>query len=171
MKKNFYLARIDSKYCDYLRNYDDKIPYNNDNKKLRPFVGILFEVSRCKYFAPLSSPKPKHTKMKDTIDFIRIKEGILGAINLNNMFPVTDEVISKLDLDSEEFIKNFKKYNYLLKLQLHWLNRHSIQVTTQAKALYFDFTNNNLPENIKSRCCNFILLEEKCKEYNKEKAK
>ncbi len=31
------------------------------------------------------------------------------------------------------------------------------------------YNNGNLPQNIKARCCNFKLLEEKCIEYNKIK--
>ncbi|MCI8654857.1 MAG: hypothetical protein HFJ48_03155 [Clostridia bacterium] len=26
----------------------------------RPFIGILFQIDTCEYFAPLSRPKPKH---------------------------------------------------------------------------------------------------------------
>ena len=72
MKNDLKLVKIDTKYCDYLRLYDNKVPYNFENKALRPFVGVLFEVNSCKYFAPLSSPKPKHLKMKNTIDFLNL---------------------------------------------------------------------------------------------------
>ena len=71
MKENFKLVRIDDKYCDYLRKYDSKVMYNANRKSLRPFVGVLFEVNKYKYFAPLSSPKLKHVKMKNNIDFIK----------------------------------------------------------------------------------------------------
>ena len=167
MKKYFKLVRIDSRYCDYLRDFDSKVPYNKNNKKLRPFVGILFSVNSLLYFAPLSSPKPKHLNMHDTIDFLRLDDGRLGAINYNNMLPVKNENISEIDLNIKPE-KNWEKYNYLLKLQIYWLNRNYDLVTTRAKALYFDFCNNNLPEHILSRCCNFKLLEEKCNLYEKE---
>ena len=39
-----------------------------------------------KYFAPLSSYTPKHDKMKNGLDFIKI--GNYAVININNMFPV-----------------------------------------------------------------------------------
>ena len=38
------LVRLDSKYCDYLRQFDKKVPYNYDKKELRPFIGVLFEI-------------------------------------------------------------------------------------------------------------------------------
>lgn len=38
---------------------------------------------------------------------------------------------------------------------------------TKSKLLYNLYKNDNLPKNVKDRCCNCILLEEKCREYNK----
>ena len=32
MKKKLVLVKLDSNYCDYLRNFDDKVPYNYGNK-------------------------------------------------------------------------------------------------------------------------------------------
>ncbi len=60
---------------------------------------MLFNVNNCKYFAPLSSPKPKHKSMKNTLDFLKISDGDLGAINFNNMLPVTDDNIIRIDLE------------------------------------------------------------------------
>lgn len=57
---SFKLVKVDYKYCDYLRKFDNKIFYNAGKKELRPFLGILFTIDNCEYFAPLSSPKPKH---------------------------------------------------------------------------------------------------------------
>ena len=42
MKKKLVLVKLDSNYCDYLRNFDDKVPYNYGNKENRPFIGVLF---------------------------------------------------------------------------------------------------------------------------------
>lgn len=96
--KELKLVVIDSNYCDYLRKYDNKVPYNFEKKKNRPFVGVLFSVENFMYFAPLSSPKPKHLKMNNTVDFLRIDSGRLGAINFNNMIPVKSECIQLIDL-------------------------------------------------------------------------
>ena len=88
MKEELKLVRIGKEYCDYLREYDGKVPYNFNNKEIRPFVGVLFKVGNFKYFAPLSSPKPKHLKLKNKLDFLKLDDGNLGAINFNNMIPV-----------------------------------------------------------------------------------
>ena len=51
--QNLKLITIDYKYCDFLRQFDNKVVKNNDDKKDRPFVGILFKVNNLNYFAPL----------------------------------------------------------------------------------------------------------------------
>ena len=90
---NLKIVRIDSNYCDFLRKYDNRVIYNKNDKELRPFIGILFTIDDYEYFAPLSSPKPKHKKMKNTLDFFKIKDGELGAVNFNNMIPVKEKII------------------------------------------------------------------------------
>lgn len=165
--KDLVLVKIDSKYCDYLRKYDNKVPYNYDKKTQRPFVGVLFIVNDCKYFAPLSSPKPKHKSMKNTLDFLKISDGDLGAINFNNMLPVTDDNIIRIDLEKEYKNKSEEKYIKMLKEQIFWLNRNKEKMYKMSKILYNGYKNNTLNEIIKKRCCDFSLLEEKCKEYNK----
>lgn len=61
----------------------------------------MFQIDTCEYFAPLSSPKPKHKNMKNTIDFFKIKDGELGAVNFNNMIPVNENNYSLVDLNKE----------------------------------------------------------------------
>lgn len=34
----FSLFTIDTDYCDYLRKYDSKVPYNKEDKESRPFL-------------------------------------------------------------------------------------------------------------------------------------
>ncbi len=165
--KSLELVRLDSKYCDYLRQFDKKVPYNYGKKELRPFIGVLFEVNNSKYFAPLSSPKPKHKIMKTTLDFLKISNGDLGAINFNNMLPVTDKNIIKLNLDNECLTKAEEKYIKMLKKQIFWLNRNDDKLYCRSKKLYDKYLNGTLNESVAKRCCNFKLLEEKCSEYNK----
>ena len=75
---NLKIVRVNSDYCDYLRKFDNRVVYNKHEKELRPFIGILFKIGNCEYFAPLSSPKEKHIKMKNKIDFLKIKGGFYG---------------------------------------------------------------------------------------------
>ena len=106
MIKKLRIVRVDSDYCDYLRKFDNKVAYNKNEKELRPFIGILFEINECEYFAPLSSPKPKHKNMKNTIDFLKIKNGELGAVNFNNMIPVKKKNYLLIDLNKQVLTEN-----------------------------------------------------------------
>lgn len=163
---NLKLVKVDTEYCDYLREFDNKVSYNKYEKELRPFIGVLFTIKNIEYFAPLSSPKPKHLKMRNTVDFFKIKNGELGAINFNNMIPVKENNYMLIDLDKKTKTKEEKKYQKLLKEQLAWLNENYIQVKNKSFKLYNLYNTNRLSKNIMDRCCNFKLLEKKCIEYN-----
>ena len=166
---NLKIVRVNSDYCDYLRKFDNRVSYNKYEKELRPFIGVLFKIDSYEYFAPLSSPKEKHKKMKNTVDFFKIKNGELGAVNFNNMIPVSKNNYSLVDLNKETLTISELKYQALLREQLDWLNTNYIQVRNKSQKLYQLYITGKLSENIKSRCCNFKLLEEKCMEYKTSK--
>ena len=168
MYNKFKIVMVDSKYCDYLRKFDSKVPYNALDKKLRPFLGILFMVNDIEYFAPLSSPKEKHKTLKNTLDLIKIKDGELGVINFNNMIPVKKDNYSEYDFDKNDVGIQDKKRNELLKDQLRWITKQHKSVMDKSYILYKLYKENKLHENIKNRCCNFPLLEKKCNEYNEK---
>lgn len=167
MIRNFKIVKVDSKYCDYLRQFDNRVAYNAGSKEMRPFIGILFVVNDCEYFAPLSSPKVKHIHMKNNLDVVKIDKGNYGVVNFNNMIPVTPNNYELFDLNATPKDTYELKWQNLLKTQLLWLNKNIKNVKGKAFNLYDKYRNNKLDERIKKRCCNFILLEEKCKEYNK----
>ena len=129
MYKRLQIVKINSEYCNYLRKFDNKVPYNAGTKELRPFIGVLFSIERQEYFAPLSSPKVKHKTLKNTLDLIKIDKGNYGIINFNNMIPVTKDDYEIFDLNKKS---NDKKEIFrieLLKNQLRWL-------TTNRKGIY-----------------------------------
>jgi protein AbiQ len=170
MLKNIKIVIIDYHYCDYLRQYDNRVPYNYGSKRLRPFIGILFEVNKCEYFAPLSSPKEKHINMKNNIDIIKISGGRLGVINFNNMLPVQEGNYELFNLNIDNDNKEDNQRKILLQKQLIWMNKNENKknIRNKSSKLYELYKNGRLAQRIKSRCCNFPLLEEKCLEYNKK---
>lgn len=169
MNNELVLVKIKEDYCNYLRLFDHKVPYNYERKDTRPFIGVLFEVNNCKYFAPLSSPKPKYLKMKNKLDFLKLDNGKLGAINFNNMLPVEDNNIIKLDLSRKDLNAKEIKYQKLLIEQIYWLNRNSKKLYSKSKRLYDNYITRKLDKNTYVRCCDFKLLEIKCKEYNSKR--
>lgn len=160
------LVKLNPEYCTFLRMFDNRVPYNFLEKEIRPFIGVLFEVNNCKYFAPLSNPKIKHLKMKNKLDFLKLDNGKLGAINFNNMLPVMNTNIIILDLNKPCLTKSEEKYQKLLKEQIYWLNRHKKSLYLKSQKLYNLYVLEKLNKSIYDRCCDFKLLEEKCIEYN-----
>ena len=69
MIKNLQIIRVNTNYCDYLRKFDSRVAYNMNEKEIRPFVGILFKIEDCEYFAPLSSPKQNIRKWRILLIF------------------------------------------------------------------------------------------------------
>ena len=165
-----YLFTVDNNYLNYLRTFDDKVLFNHGID--RPYVGIILSLSTpdgsINYFSPLSSPKKKHKTMKNNIDFIKIDSGNLGAINLNNMIPLVNNTYSKIDINS---IKD-KNYQILLSKQIRWIRSNKSNITSKAYSLYRkmaqdDSSLNSFELKVKSRCCNFSLLEDVANKYMK----
>ncbi|WHX49305.1 type III toxin-antitoxin system ToxN/AbiQ family toxin [Paenibacillus woosongensis] len=168
------IYEVDRAYTDYLRKFDDRIPEEKAHiqAKTRKYVGLLFEINSCKYFAPLSSPKKKFKTMKNDKDFLKIEGGRYGAINFNNMFPVHDDAIKNYNINAEPD----KKYQIVLKKQAIFIRKNKDNILRNARELYDLMTEDN--EEFKSersrlekRCCRFKLLEEKSKMYGSSLSK
>lgn len=155
------LYNITENYIKYLFKYDNRIMISVGNKATRPFVGIVLQVNNTYYFAPLASPKPKHLKMKNSIDFLKIKGGEYGAINFNNMIPAPTAQMTLINYKDITDIA----YSNLLQNQYIWCNDNKDRIFKIANKLYFLSLERRIPQNIKKRCVNFKLLEEKCLEY------
>lgn len=79
-KLKFYT--LNKRYYHYLAQFDKRIMSIDDSKSHRPFVGVLLSINGADYYAPLTSPKLKHQKMRYQIDFVKINKGVYSAINL-----------------------------------------------------------------------------------------
>ena len=162
--------RIDEKYVNYLRKFDYRVPYVHDGKQRRPFVGCMITLSEYTYYVPLSSPKKKHKTMKNAMDFLKIQNGELGALNFNNMIPVSSKYLIDIDLvihDTDD--DDLRAYKELLNNQLSWCNKEAnrTSIINKANNLYKAITSDICSDRLKDRCCDFKLLEQKSKEYNK----
>ena len=159
---NLKLYSIDDNYINYLRKYDKKVPFNKT--KTRPYIGIVYKYNGNNYFAPLSSPKEKHLKINDkAIDIYKIDKGILGVINLNNMIPAPMECLT-------EVLKTItdKTYKILLEKQITYINDNKKELLKKVNQFQLRYRKEHLSETIINRCCNFILLEEKCKKWKND---
>ena len=159
MNLKFYKA--DEKYCDFLRITDKCVPYIQDDKNLRPFVGVLLTIGGLGYFAPLSSPKPKHKTMKNQVDFLKINGGEWGAINFNNMIPIHPSCLTAIDMKiTMSDNKADVDYKRLLANQLSWCNSNRARIYEQAEKLYNAIVSKKARPELAKRCCNFPLNEQ-----------
>lgn len=162
MRLSLYWVNQD--YNSMLRIIDKNVMDISGNKSKRPFVGVLFMIGDIYYLAPLSSPKPKHLKMKNMIDFLKIDNGRLGIININNMIPVSLKYVTKVNTNEmQKLTSDEGKYVKLLEEQLSWINHsdNKVKIIERSKKLRSAYLENKLPPNIRERCVNFQLLEEK----------
>ncbi|WP_339007521.1 type III toxin-antitoxin system ToxN/AbiQ family toxin [Fusobacterium animalis] len=155
------LVIVQDDYINYLKQYSKDVKENKNAS--RPYVGVILNIGNQYYFAPLASPKPKHKIMKDKLDFMKIKDGELGAINLNNMIPVPIFLTKEIDLLNYD-----EKYQALLKDQINWINRNDRKLSKNSLKLYTLITEKSNTV-FHRRCNNFKLLEEKALEYVKDK--
>lgn len=126
----------------------------------------MLEVNSVKYYAPFSSPKPKHKKMKNGKDFRKINNGLYGAINFNNMIPVLDSALIEIDIANIADVK----YRRLLQNQYNSIKADEkgiLKTAENLRKLIFDAETNLSAHDkvIKQRCCDLVLLEEKYIEW------
>ena len=118
MKSDFKLYKVDIKYIRNLHNVDDKVLSVSPQagKDNRIFIGIVVICGIRKYCIPLSSPKPKHKNMKNSMDFSKIEvEGqLLGVLNFNLMIPVEEEQLQLVD--TTIFKRKFFRTGKILEL-------------------------------------------------------
>lgn len=100
------LYRIDMKFVRDLSRVDDNVMSVSPQvgKANRPFVGIVVVNGSRSYCIPLSSPKPKHERMRNGRDLTKVfdpKGRLIAVLNFNNMIPVNADVIQAVDLGAK----------------------------------------------------------------------
>ncbi len=61
-------------YIRYLIQFDSRVGYVEYGEKLKLHVGVLLTVNVCHYYVPISSAKPKHQRMSNSLDFHKIQD-------------------------------------------------------------------------------------------------
>lgn len=171
---DWYIVNKD--YIRYLIRFDSRVGYVEYGEKLKLHVGILLTVNSYNYYVPISSAKPKHHRMSNSLDFQKLQDANTGylyaVLNLNNMIPVPNSCITQLKYNQIERFRSFsnekEKNDYIYLLQKEKAILDSIQSTLQRKAEKLYVKCLHIPNSsLASRCCNFKLLEEKSCLYSK----
>ena len=91
---------VDKKYINYLTQFDSRVGYVEYGERLKLHVGILLTIGDFHYYVPISSAKPKHQKMSNSLDFHKLHDESTGylyaVLNINNMIPVPDNCLTQL---------------------------------------------------------------------------
>lgn len=123
MKNNIKIYGVKDAYIKYLSQYQEHLFLHEGGSFGRKYIGTVLEINGFYYFAPLSSFKTKHKKMKESVDFIKIKD--YAVININNMIPVPKEQLIELDINAEKD----SHYKFLLQAESREINRQKEQIT------------------------------------------
>ena len=158
---NIKLYEISPKYISYLSTYAPHLFHNKQagQNNERKYIGVVLYINGFEYFAPLSSFKPKHFKMKESIDFLKIKQ--YAVINLNNMFPVPHGLCTYVDINAQ---RN-PKYKSLLLAEYRAIKAIQEKIRKNAKTLYDLKQKEGNSTSLAKRCNDFLLLEKACLHY------
>lgn len=158
---NLKFYEISSNYINYLSQYNKHLFHNKkpEQKNERKYIGIILHINGIDYFAPLSSFKPKHKTMQETIDFVKIKK--YAVINLNNMFPAPKSECTYINIGQTQDMH----YRALLLAEYRYIKSIQNKLRKNALIIYkHKLTNGDLTPLAK-RCNDFTLLEKLYKQY------
>ena len=155
------IYEIDSAYIQFLSSFEQHLFRNKKVTQVfsRKYIGILLKINDFDYFAPLSSYKPKHKRLTETIDFIKL--GTYSVININNMFPAPINLCKQVNIST---IKD-QHYKNLVRAEYRIIRQKSQLIIENAKSVYTHKITNDGKSKLSQRCNDFKLLEIKCNEY------
>ena len=186
LKGKLEFININQDYLKYLHEVCPEVYYKPISYDNKPYLGILINNEGQEYVVPISSAKKKHESWKNIESdrfliyekYDRMPEDpkavckqlpdgsiehLLSVIDLKKMIPVKDGLYTRVNLihsntDSEE-IRNYKnlmnkEFAFCLKL----LN----VLIKKANKIYEKQISTG---KIVKYCCDFKLLEEKCRAY------
>lgn len=151
---------ISNEYKKYLSQFDNRVSL----KENRKFYGILVTKNEMYYYIPFTSKIHKKTNSKLTIN-IKNKRKTIAKLLLNNMIPVNIEdtcIIDIINSRHNTYYINEIRYLHSKKVENEITSKidYIFQVLLDKKHYDYLF--------FKKLCCNFNLLEKKCKEYREK---
>ena len=155
---------MDMKYVRDLHKADDRVQSVSPqiHKSRRPFVGVVVVCGEHKYCVPLDSAKEKHKSQKNDVDFTRIFDGekLISVLNFNNMIPVDDRFITKIDLKpSAKDSPAQANYKKLYIKEIAWCRKNQETIVKKTNKLYLLVQKPNCSGMLKKRCNDFKKLE------------
>ena len=150
------IYEVDEKYLKYLGRYDKNVR----TKSNRKYYGILITNNNIDYCIPFTS-KVKKRNLKLTVN-IKEKDNVIAQLTINNMIPVNSSVVKEINIRNEKDI-------YYLYRELYFLRKVKVQEEVLKKAenalRVLKNKNNKDFTFFKSICCDYFILEIKCKKW------
>ena len=180
MEQELKLYTVSDNYVNYLNKHDNRVSSNKEENRNfeRKYLGTVLNLKDIYYFAPLASPKDTDYYIDDNgnkkirksiVPIIRIihKEqndsiSLLGTIKFNNMIPIIDSVIQQYNIQNEPD----QAYRDLVSKQWIFIRSHKTEIYRNAKVIYNQKINNIKDIGYLQNTVDFVLLEQKAKEYN-----
>ena len=167
------LLIIDKDYLNDLRKFEPRIPYEDYGEgHYKPFVGPLFKLhsndtNEIYYVSNITSPKPRHERLKGSLDMLKLKNRsghLLGVVNLNYMFPVPAKYVKEVTaniLKNGFYNKSDKAINTLY-YELSLLEKSNVR--SRANKVYFNKITNEDPF-LAQRSFDFLNLNTFARSY------
>ena len=141
LQKNLKLITINQDYLKYLHDFCNEVYYKPAGYETKPYMGILIQENN-------ADGTFKH---------------ILSVIDLKKMIPIKSGLYSQINLNpSDNDSEHDKKYKVLLNIEYTFCLKIIDSIIQKASKLY---DKQMKTKKIIPFCCDFRLLEEKCKEY------
>ena len=171
----FDIYKVDTRYINYLKQFQERVADPKDFGHARPYVGILiFSNNMHYYFAPLTS-KTNKPEFYCVRLYDENKRAIAG-VRINNMIPIPKKIAFEIvkPVMYMELLKSNNprdiKYGNLLKREVASLKTEVISSTIYKKAVEFRRDYKYKPY-IRNICLDFQLLEQKALKFNLSKDK
>ena len=160
---------VDESYAKFLRdNFDTRVPnikslnYKHD----KFFIGVVLQIKGLDYFAPVSSYRQENAL---TFNICNSKNEIIASVRPNYMFPVVEEVVKPLPIETFH-----GSYKYLILEELRYCNKHRAEICGLANNIYSkrcfgDYDSREERVMYYSMCCDYKKLEYGAKEYKKNR--
>ncbi len=124
-KLKFYDVSRD--YIKYLKHYDNKIPDIDYDRFSKFFCGVVLQIDRYNYFAPVTS----FNKQQRTNFLIRDKGRPISSIRFSFMFPTFDQVLTLTDFGSKP-----QSYKDLVNAEIKYCNQNADKIYKKAIEVY-----------------------------------
>lgn len=185
--QDFGFYHVDLDYLRYLHGIDSEVQFSESkNYSAKPFLGIVVMLGERHYVIPLTSAKPKHTKLRYTdmghyLIYEQIPKTELGAkdiykdisdtevrklfsmLEIKKMIPVSPELCERIDFDE----LTDRRYVDLLEKEYRFCQKIQDGILEKAKRLYEDQKRTGY---VRSMCCNYSKLEKACDAYSAKEA-